>query len=172
MFSLYFGLDVFCQFEARVTEFDAVFSVSAYTVRCILYSQQLQYGGGGAVSNSGTPASKRPNTASPNYNDNISLLIWQHLIFDGDILIFMSASICHYFQQAAKLRKYLTHHRSKKEMQTYLLHEYDMVPFLQRSLNDKARTNHFHSILEHAQILWRILLLELHGRRLNWSTCQ
>jgi hypothetical protein len=27
MSSLYFGLDVFCQFEARVPEFDAVFSV-------------------------------------------------------------------------------------------------------------------------------------------------
>jgi hypothetical protein len=29
---LYFGLDVFCQFEARVPEFDAVFSV-----QCPLY---------------------------------------------------------------------------------------------------------------------------------------
>jgi hypothetical protein len=27
MSSLYFGLDVFCQFEARVPEFDAVYSV-------------------------------------------------------------------------------------------------------------------------------------------------
>jgi hypothetical protein len=32
MSSLHFGLDVFCQFEARVPEFDAV-----YSVHCTLY---------------------------------------------------------------------------------------------------------------------------------------
>ncbi len=39
MSSLYFGLDVFCQFEARVPEFDAVFCV-----QCTLY----RAGGGDA----------------------------------------------------------------------------------------------------------------------------
>jgi hypothetical protein len=45
---------------------------SVYTVR----------GGGGAgyVSNSGTVASKRQNTASSKFNDDISLLISQYLI--------------------------------------------------------------------------------------------
>jgi hypothetical protein len=37
---LYFGLAVFCQFEARVPEFDAVFSVV-----CTLYNPQLWYSG-------------------------------------------------------------------------------------------------------------------------------
>jgi hypothetical protein len=35
---LYFGLDMFCQFKARVPEFDTVFSV-----------QHTLYGGGGGV---------------------------------------------------------------------------------------------------------------------------
>ncbi len=52
MTSLYFGLDVFCQFEARVPEFDAVFNV-----QCTLYGG----GGGGCVSNSGTLASNMQN---------------------------------------------------------------------------------------------------------------
>ncbi len=39
MSSLYFGLNVFCQFEARDSEFDAVF-----TVQCTLY---MGKGGGG-----------------------------------------------------------------------------------------------------------------------------
>jgi hypothetical protein len=51
MSSLYFGLDVFCQFEARIPELNEVFSVQ--TAR---------------------------NTASPKYNDDISLLISQYLI--------------------------------------------------------------------------------------------
>jgi hypothetical protein len=44
--SLYFGLDVFCQFEARVPEFDAVFSI-----QCILYGGERA-----CVSNSGSLA--------------------------------------------------------------------------------------------------------------------
>jgi hypothetical protein len=64
MSSLYSGQDVFCQFEARVPEFKAVFSV-----QCILYRGGE---GGGCVSNSGTLASNRQNTASPKYNDDIS----------------------------------------------------------------------------------------------------
>jgi hypothetical protein len=39
MLSLYFGLDVFCQFEARVQEFDTVFGV-----QCILSSPQQRGG--------------------------------------------------------------------------------------------------------------------------------
>ncbi len=45
MSSLYFGLDVFGQFEARVPEFDAVFSV-----QCTLHRGE----GRSCVSNSGT----------------------------------------------------------------------------------------------------------------------
>jgi hypothetical protein len=41
MSSLYFGLDVFCQFEARVSEYEAVFIV----VECTLYSPQLAAAG-------------------------------------------------------------------------------------------------------------------------------
>ncbi len=55
MSSLYFRLDVFYQFEARVPEFDAVFSV-----HCTLYGG----GGGGCPSNFGYLASKRQKTAS------------------------------------------------------------------------------------------------------------
>jgi hypothetical protein len=50
MSSLYFRLDVFFLFEARVPGFDALFGVL-----CILYIAQL-LGGRGRVSNSGTPA--------------------------------------------------------------------------------------------------------------------
>ncbi len=53
---------------------DAVFSV-----QCTLYSPQL-LGGRGCVSNSGTLASNRQNTASPKYNDDNFLLIEQYLI--------------------------------------------------------------------------------------------
>jgi hypothetical protein len=74
MSSLYFGLGVFCQFEAEVPEFDAVFSVE-FT----LYSPQLSEGKG-CFSNSGTLASNRQNTESPKYNDDISMLISQYLI--------------------------------------------------------------------------------------------
>ncbi len=70
MSSLYFGLDIFCQFEARVPEYDAVLSV-----QCTLYG-----GAGRCVSNSVTLASNRQNTASRKYNDDISLLISQYLI--------------------------------------------------------------------------------------------
>jgi hypothetical protein len=72
MASVYFGLDVFCQFEARDQEFDAVSSV-----RCTVHwtlSQLL--GGRGYVPYSGTLASKRQNISSPKYNDDISLLIF------------------------------------------------------------------------------------------------
>ncbi len=44
MSTLYFGLDVFCQFKARVAEFDAVFRV-----QCTLYSVQSTAGGGAGV---------------------------------------------------------------------------------------------------------------------------
>jgi hypothetical protein len=40
MLLLYFELDVFCLFETRVPEFDAVFSVQC-TVYTVLYSPQL-----------------------------------------------------------------------------------------------------------------------------------
>jgi hypothetical protein len=76
MSSLYFGLDVFCQFEARVPEVDTVFSV-----QCTLFSPQLM-GSRGCVSNSETQASNMQNTARPKYNDDISLLISQYLISD------------------------------------------------------------------------------------------
>jgi hypothetical protein len=76
MSSWYFGLDVFCPFEARVPEYYAVVSV-----QCTLYSPQL-LGGRGCVSNPGTLASNWQNTASPKYNDDISLLISQDLISD------------------------------------------------------------------------------------------
>ncbi len=62
MSSLYFGVDVSCQFEASVTEFDEVLSV-----QCTV--------GGGCVLNSGILASNRQNTANPKYNEDISLLI-------------------------------------------------------------------------------------------------
>jgi hypothetical protein len=70
-----------CRLRKRPLEpqkFDAVFSV-----QCTLYSPQL-LGGRGWVSNSGTPASNRQNTASPKYKDDISLLISQYLIAGWD----------------------------------------------------------------------------------------
>ncbi len=47
------------------------------SVQCIVYTVQ---GGGGCLSNSGTLASNRQNTAFPSYNDDISLLILQYPI--------------------------------------------------------------------------------------------
>ncbi len=49
---------------------------SVYSVQCTLYTG----GGAGYMSNSGTPASNRQNTASPKLNDNTSMLISQYLI--------------------------------------------------------------------------------------------
>jgi hypothetical protein len=57
MYSMYFGLDVFCQFEARVPEFDTVF-----VVQCTLYI-------GGEGLHVRFWDSNRQNTASPKYND-------------------------------------------------------------------------------------------------------
>ncbi len=65
---MYFGKDVLCQFDAEVLEFDAVFSV-----QCSMYRGRewlrVQFWD-----------SNRQNTASPKYNDDISLLILQHII--------------------------------------------------------------------------------------------
>jgi hypothetical protein len=57
---------------------DAVFSV-----QCSLYIPQLWGAARGCVLNFGTLASNKPNTASPKYNDDISLLIYNEssLIF-------------------------------------------------------------------------------------------
>jgi hypothetical protein len=71
MSSLYFGLDKFCQFEAEVPKFDAVFSI-----QCTLYKGE----GRGCASNSGILASNRQNIYKPKYKDDISLLISQYLI--------------------------------------------------------------------------------------------
>ncbi len=72
MSSLYFGLDIFCQFEAGVPEFVTVFSVSVqYTVQgvgeglCVAFLDSRL---------------KLADTASAQYNDDISLLISQFLI--------------------------------------------------------------------------------------------
>jgi hypothetical protein len=69
MSSLYFGLALFCLFEARVPEFNRQplppNSCGLYSVHSTLYT----------VSNSGTLASDWLNTSSPKYNDDISLLI-------------------------------------------------------------------------------------------------
>jgi hypothetical protein len=80
MSSLYFGLDLFCQFAARVPEFDVVFSVECTRT---VYSPQLA-GDRGCVSNSGNLASNRQKISSPKYNDDISLLISQYLISATD----------------------------------------------------------------------------------------
>jgi hypothetical protein len=64
---LYFGLDVFFHFEARVPEL----------TQCTLSTAA---GGKGCVSNSKTLVSSRQNTASPVYNDDISFLFLQYLI--------------------------------------------------------------------------------------------
>ncbi len=59
MSSLYCELDVFAQFDTGVPELGAVFSLrTVYTVQ-----------GRGRVSNSGSRASNRQNTASPKYAD-------------------------------------------------------------------------------------------------------
>jgi hypothetical protein len=75
MSSLYFGLDVhvFCQFKARVLAFDNV----QYIVYIV---QSAAVAGMSCESNSETLASNKQNTASPQYNDDISLLISQYLI--------------------------------------------------------------------------------------------
>ncbi len=76
MSSLSFGLNVFCQFESRVPEFDAVFSV-----QCTLYSPQLLWAG---VAYQILGLLPQQNTASQKYNDNISFLISQkYHISDG-----------------------------------------------------------------------------------------
>jgi hypothetical protein len=78
---LYLGFYLFCQFEFRAPEFDAVFSVE-----CTLYSPQL-LGGRGSVSSSGTLASNRQNTASPKYNDNLTIPhLWSKL-FSTSVLL-------------------------------------------------------------------------------------
>ncbi len=66
--ALYFGLAVFCLFKTRVQNV----TPTLYNVHCTQNT----------ASNSGTRASNRQNTASPKYNDNISLLISKHLISD------------------------------------------------------------------------------------------
>jgi hypothetical protein len=70
MSPLYFGLAVFCLFEARVTEFDTQLFSLPYTAHC---TQD-------PVSNSGTLDSNWQNTSSPKYKDDISMLISQYLI--------------------------------------------------------------------------------------------
>jgi hypothetical protein len=50
--------------------------------QCSVYSVHCTGGEGDCVSNSGTLALNRQNTASPKYNDDISLLISQYLISD------------------------------------------------------------------------------------------
>jgi hypothetical protein len=76
MSSLYFALDVLCQFEATCrVESQNLTLCSVYNANCT---------GGGKVcgSNSGTLDSNRQKTASPKYNDDISLLISHYLIPD------------------------------------------------------------------------------------------
>jgi hypothetical protein len=78
--SLYFGLDVFSQSGARVLEFD----------QCTVYTVQ-GVGGRGCLSNYGTLASNRQNTANlKKYNDDIFLLILQFLISEHCECIFKS----------------------------------------------------------------------------------
>jgi hypothetical protein len=57
--------------NSRVLEFDKVFSI-LYYIRNTIQSTAIR-GGRGCVSNSGTPASYRQNTASPKYTDDFSL---------------------------------------------------------------------------------------------------
>jgi hypothetical protein len=75
MSSLYFGLDVFYQFEARVPEFDYC---SVFSVHCT--------GGGVACQILGLWPQIGRITASPKYNEDISLLISQCLISDMETL--------------------------------------------------------------------------------------
>jgi hypothetical protein len=69
MSSLYFGLAVFCLFEARVPEVD---TQSVLLNSCGLYSGHCTLN---ILSNSGTLASNWQNTPSPKYTEEISLLI-------------------------------------------------------------------------------------------------
>jgi hypothetical protein len=66
---LYFGLAVFCLFEARVPEFDRQ---PLPPTSCGLYSVHSMLN---IASYYGTQASIWQNTPSPIYNDDISLLI-------------------------------------------------------------------------------------------------
>ncbi len=63
---LYFGLNIFCRMKLK-----------SRIRRCVKYTVYFVRGGGGCVSNS--RMSNRQNTASPKYNDDISLLISQYL---------------------------------------------------------------------------------------------
>ncbi len=67
--SYFFGLDVFCKFEARFPEFDALLGV-----QCKLYR------GGGLRVTFWDFSANMQNKASPKYNDDISFLISQYLI--------------------------------------------------------------------------------------------
>ncbi len=69
MSSLYFGLDVCCQFEARVPESD----------QCSVYSVHKLYW---RVEGLRIKFPNRQNTVSPKYNDDISLLIVLYLVSD------------------------------------------------------------------------------------------
>ncbi len=68
MASLYSGLDVFCQSEARFPEFDAVYTPVKRR---------------SCVSTSRTLAANRQITASPKYNDDVSLVIYKYLVIIG-----------------------------------------------------------------------------------------
>jgi hypothetical protein len=74
MYWSYFGLAVFYQFEGIVPDLS----------QCTLPTAAGGGGGGGGVSNSGTLASSRQNSASPKYNDDISLLILQYTCIISD----------------------------------------------------------------------------------------
>jgi hypothetical protein len=69
MSPLYFGLDVFCIFEARVPEFSTVYT--APPAHAVLWEKfrvlitRLQ------------PQICRQNTSDPKYNDDITLLIYE-----------------------------------------------------------------------------------------------
>ncbi len=71
MLSLYFGLYVFCQFKVTVE--------SQNLTLCSVYSVQYTVRGGGGLCVK-LEDSNRKKTASPKYNDDISLLIPQYLI--------------------------------------------------------------------------------------------
>jgi hypothetical protein len=75
MSSLYFELDVFCQFEARVLEFDEVFSV-----QCTYIVQSTAVAELGVLVQFWTLALNTQITASPKYNNDIYLLISQYFI--------------------------------------------------------------------------------------------
>ncbi len=77
MSSLYFALDIFFQFEAKVPEYDAM-----YTVHCTLCTVHSCWRGQGLLVNSVTfwDSSLRKNAASGKSNDGIALQISQCLI--------------------------------------------------------------------------------------------